>query len=113
VTATSTSVAGINTPTRTATPATSVPATPSGLSAQARKGLIRLSWTASSTSGVTYTVYRGTVSGGANTAIATGLSAARFDDSAVAAGTTYYYQVTAVNAAGESNRSNEASAGAR
>jgi fibronectin type 3 domain-containing protein len=62
---------------------------------------------------VTYTVYRGTVSGGAKTPIATGLGAARFDDSGVAAGATYYYQVTAVNAAGESNPSNEASARAR
>jgi hypothetical protein len=53
------------------------------------------------------------VSGGAKTAIATGLGAARFDDSGVAAGATYYYQVTAVNAAGESNPSNEASARAR
>jgi parallel beta-helix repeat protein len=112
-TPTSTTVAGINTPTRTPTSATSVPGTPAGLSAQARKGLIRLSWTASTTSGVTYIVYRGTVSGGAKFEIAR-VGAARFDDSAVAAGTTYYYQVTAVNAAGvESNRSNEASALAR
>ena len=53
-------------------------------------------------------VYRGTTSGGE--ALLTSLStpATSYVDTAVTAGTTYYYEVTAVNSSGESGKSNEA-----
>ena len=73
---------------------------------------ITLSWTASTSSGAdccTYRVYRGAVSGGPYSQVASGLSATTWDDTAVANGTTYYYVATAVNTAGaESGHSNEA-----
>ncbi len=77
-----------------------------------RKGFIRLSWTASSDSGATYNVYRGSASGGVKGQIAPGLSANRFDDDDrdLVLGTTYFYQVSAVNAVGESVLSDEVSA---
>jgi hypothetical protein len=69
-----------------------------------------LSWGASTSAGVTYSVYRATVAGGPYTRIASGLAGLTFTDSSVAAGTTYFYVVTATNAAGESGNSNEATA---
>lgn len=90
------------------------PAAPSGLSATAASStMINLAWTASSTSGVTYTVYRSTTSGFApasGTQIATGLSATNFSDSSLTAGTTYYYLVEASTSAGNSTASNQATA---
>jgi hypothetical protein len=68
-----------------------------------------LTWTASSTSGVLgYDVYRGTTSGGEGTTpIASEVAAScapsttcTYVDSAVTAGTTYYYEVTAVGSNG-------------
>ncbi|HEX3150803.1 MAG TPA: fibronectin type III domain-containing protein [Gemmataceae bacterium] len=66
-----------------------------------------LTWNA--TPGATsYNVYRSRSSGGeGSVAIATGLAAPTFVDSAVVFGTTYFYQVTAVNAIGESPRTVE------
>jgi hypothetical protein len=101
-----------------ATPTTvSQPGAPTNLAARAQgnflilKGYIRLTWTASSTSGVTYNVYRGTAPGGEGTVpYATGVTGTRYDDKAATGGLTYYYRVTARHAAGESGPSNEASA---
>jgi len=81
-----------------------------------------LSWTASTTSGVVgYDVYRGTTSGGESTtplnsspvaAGCTSTTACTYTDATVAAGTTYYYTVTAVasNDVTQSAGSNEVSA---
>jgi predicted phage tail protein len=57
-------------------------------------------------------VYRATTPGGeGSTAYATLTSpVATYTDSSVTAGTTYYYEVTAVNCSGESSKSTEASA---
>jgi fibronectin type 3 domain-containing protein len=74
-----------------------------------------LTWTASTSSWVAgYNVYRGTASGAesttpVNSTIVTGTT---YVDTAVTAGTKYYYVVTAVAANGaiESGNSNEASA---
>ena len=52
-------------------------------------------------------VYRGTKAGGETLLSTTGGPATTFTDTTVAAGTTYYYQISAVNCAGESPRSNE------
>jgi hypothetical protein len=72
---------------------------------------VNLSWTASTTSGVTsYNVYRavyGTNSCGSYSTIgSTPSSSTAFTDSVVADGTTYCYATTAVDASGESGYSN-------
>jgi hypothetical protein len=76
--------------------------------------LVNLSWTASTTSTVVgYNVYRGTISGGPyavklNSAVVPGTA---YTDTAVQAGQTYFYVVTAVDSSGaESVYSNQASA---
>lgn len=69
-----------------------------------------LTWTASTTSGVTqYNVYRGTVSGGPYTRIASG-NFLTYTDTTGTPGSTYYWVVTAVDAGGESSYSNEVTA---
>ncbi len=73
---------------------------------------VKLSWTDSTSPGVTeYDVYRGTISGGPYSEIATvsGTSTGYLDHG-VAAGGTYYYVVTAVTGTEQSGYSNEAMA---
>jgi Glycosyl hydrolases family 39 len=84
------------------------PAAPTNLAATAGNGSVSLSWKASS-GAVSYNVYRGTVSG-QETVLVSGLSSTSYADGSVANGTTYFYEVTAVNGAGESGRSNEVKA---
>lgn len=68
-----------------------------------------LAWNAS-TGATSYNVYRATSSGGeGSTPYASGQTSTGYTDSNVAVDTTYYYEVTAVNANGESPKSNEAS----
>ena len=69
-----------------------------------------LTWAASGTAGVSYNIYRGTVSGGPYSKIASSISATTYQDNNVTPGGTYYYVVTAVDSAGESSDSNQASA---
>ncbi len=93
-----------------ANPSTPPPAAPAGLIATAMSSSqIDLSWNASS-GATSYTVKRSATSGGPYTAIATGVTATSYSDTGLAAGTTYYYVVSAVNSAGESPDSAEASA---
>lgn len=73
-----------------------------------------LSWAASPTAGVTYNVWRSTVSGGedsAATAINVNLAPVAgltYTDTTIVAGTTYFYVVRAINSAGvASGDSNE------
>jgi fibronectin type 3 domain-containing protein len=84
------------------------PAVPAGLSAAAGNQQVSLSWTASS-SATSYTVLRGTVSGGPYTKVSTP-TVTNYADTGLTNGTTYYYVVTAVNTAGQSSNSNQASA---
>ena len=71
---------------------------------------ITLSWTASTTTGVTYSVYRGTVSGGPYSQVVAGITNLSWDDTTAAHGETYYYVATAVGTDGqESSYSNQAS----
>jgi fibronectin type 3 domain-containing protein len=72
---------------------------------------VTLSFSPSTTAGVTYKIYRGMASGGPYTAIATGLSVTSYVDKNVQSGTTYYYVATAVNASNqESAYSNQTTA---
>jgi fibronectin type 3 domain-containing protein len=58
-----------------------------------------------------YNVYRGTTPGGEQaTPVATNVATTSFTDTGLTNGTTYYYKVAAVNSAGVSPQSNEASA---
>src|SRR5262249_32298819 len=91
------------------------PSPPSALTATATSSSqINLSWTASPTGGVTYTVFRSTTSTftpSENNDIANGLTTTTFGDSGLTGSTTYYYYVQAVTAGGaSSNSSNEANA---
>jgi hypothetical protein len=91
----------------------STPAAPTGLSATApSSSQINLSWTASTTSGVTYSLFRSTTSGftpSASSQIASGLTGTTYSNTGLAASTTYYYIVQAVNCAGTAS-SGQASA---
>ncbi len=90
------------------------PQPPSNLAAiAASSSSINLTWTASPTSGVTYSVFRSTTSGftpSASNQIASGVSSTSFSDSGLTCATAYFYLVEAVNAAGASTPSNQAGA---
>ena len=92
-------------------PTAKVPSTPLNLQASAGDGEVTLSWnTPSDTGGVDitgYKIYRGNISGKLTllTTIDTGTS---YTDNTVTNEITYYYQVSAVNSAGEGQRSSEA-----
>jgi len=94
----------------TVTSGSSPPPAPTGLKATAGNAQVSLSWAASS-GATSYNVYRGTSAGGeGTTAIATGVTATSYINTGLTNGTTYYYKVAAVNAAGTSALSAEASA---
>jgi hypothetical protein len=82
------------------------PPTPSGLVATGGNASVALTWTASA--GATgYSIYRGTAAG-AEGATPVGTSASNsFTDTGLTNGTTYYYTITASNAAGTSAHSSE------
>jgi len=84
------------------------PAAPGALTATAGTGQVSLSWTAS-TGATSYNVLRSTTSGGPYTQTGTSTTTS-YVDTTVTNGTTYYYAVTAVNSAGQSGNSNQASA---
>nr|WP_281937254.1 fibronectin type III domain-containing protein [Paenibacillus tyrfis] len=87
------------------------PAAPLNLTAVGGDKTVSLTWNSMNTA-TSYKVKRSTTAGGPYTEISTVNSAtyASYLDTNVVNGTTYYYVVTAVNAAGESPNSNEASA---
>ncbi|TAL49357.1 hypothetical protein EPN83_01250 [Patescibacteria group bacterium] len=91
------------------------PQVPSGLSAVTSPtcgGRINLSWNASANA-TSYTVYRGTASGGPyGTTVVSGLTTTTYQDSALTPGVTYYYVVRTFNANGGSANSSQASAAA-
>jgi fibronectin type 3 domain-containing protein len=94
-----------------ATPAT-VPGAPAGLTATAGNNQVSLSWTAPSNGGAAisaYKVYRSTTSG-AEAILTTLGNVTTYTNTGLAAGTTYFYKVSAVNAVGEGTQSGEASA---
>jgi fibronectin type 3 domain-containing protein len=91
-----------------ATPQVAAPAAPTGLTAVPADAQVALSWNAVG-GAASYNVYRGTASG-AETLVQSGVTGTTFSDTGLTDGTTYYYKVSAVNAAGESPLSAEVSA---
>ncbi len=99
--------------TATTTAAPTVPAAPTGVSAATDSTTqITISWSAVTGAG-SYNLYRSTTSGFAITAAGvtkiTGVTSP-YANSGLAAGTTYYYRVTAVNSVGESAASAQVTA---
>ncbi|MGD0320646.1 MAG: fibronectin type III domain-containing protein [Acidimicrobiales bacterium] len=99
-----------------ATPAT-VPGAPTGLGAIRGNTTVALSWSAPSSNGGSaitgYNVYEGTRSGHESTTPVNGstlITGTSYTVKGLTNGTTYYFTVKAVNAAGSSAASNEASA---
>ena len=89
------------------TAAPSVPATPTNLVATAGNGQVALNWTGSS-GATSYNIYRSTTSGNeGSTPYKTGITTTSFTDTGLTNGTTYYYQVTAVDSDGPSSKSSE------
>ncbi|MGO9601160.1 MAG: IPT/TIG domain-containing protein [Isosphaeraceae bacterium] len=85
------------------------PAAPTGVVATSANSQVSLSWSPS-TGATSYRIYRGTASNGETLLASPTGAATTYVDSAVTNGTTYYYEVTAVNSTGESPRSAEVSA---
>jgi len=85
-----------------------VPPVPTGLQATSGNAQVVLSWTAS-TGATSYNVKRSTTSGGPYTIVSSPTTAS-FSDTGLTNGTTYFYVVSAVNSAGESSNSSQASA---
>jgi fibronectin type 3 domain-containing protein len=89
-------------------PPNGAPYAASGLSATLVNGQASLSWAAAS-GATSYNVYRAAESGNESTTpVATGITGTSYSDTNLNAGTTYYYQVVAVNASGTSGFSPEA-----
>jgi len=103
------------TPAETVIPAPQLlsPLPPRSLTATASNQKITLSWVAPLQDGgspvTQYTIYRG-IAKGREMLLAQSNAGLTYADRAIQHGVKYYYQVTAVNATGESVRSNEASA---
>ena len=87
-------------------------AAPTNLTAKAGRRLIILNWNPSS-GAQSYTVKRSTTNGGPYKTVASHVIKPAYINTGLSPGTTYYYVVTATNAAGESSNSNQASAKAR
>jgi predicted phage tail protein len=94
----------------TNTPAVSLPAAPSGVTTAGGANQVSISWAA--VSGATsYNIYYATTSGVTKTSGSKVTNASSpYIQSGLAAGTTYYFIVTAVNSAGEGAASSQASA---
>jgi len=90
-----------------------VPGPPVGLSAVAGDGQVTLTWSPPADNGgspiTNYMVYRGTVSGGESFIVQLG-NVSSYVNTGLANGQIYFYEVSAVNAIGEGQLSNEASA---
>jgi fibronectin type 3 domain-containing protein len=94
----------------TATPAAAptAPVAPLNLTATGGNQQVSLAWTAS-TGATSYNVKRAASNGGPYTTVASPAGTS-YTDTNVTNGTAYYYVVTAVNAAGQSGNSNQATA---
>lgn len=89
---------------------TPVPAPPANPQATAGDAVVQLSWTESS-GATSYNLYRGTTGGRTGeTLYQTGLTGTAYTDTNTTNGTTYYYVLTAVSAAGQGSPSTFVSA---
>jgi len=88
---------------------TNPPAGPTGLTATVTNAQVRLAWN-DSVGATTYNVKRALAIGGPFTNILTATAATNYTDGTVAAGSTNYYVVSAVDSFGESTNSSPASA---
>ena len=99
--------------TPTPPPPPTAPGAPNLTSATAGNASVALSWTAPASDGGSsitgYEIWRGTTSGAASLLTTVGLVTS-YTDASVSNGTTYYYQVAAVNAVDTGPGSNERSA---
>jgi hypothetical protein len=92
---------------------TQVPAAPAGLSATVKYPFeVDLSWAAPTGIVTGYNIYRGTLSGGESATPLNGapITGTTYQDTTVTPGNSYFYTVAAVNSAGSSGPSSEASA---
>jgi hypothetical protein len=86
------------------------PAAPANVAATAGSGQVTVTWTASA-GATSYNVFRATTPGGEGTTpYRTGITGTSLTDTGLTNGTRYYYQVSAVNSAGQSGKSSEVSA---
>ena len=92
-----------------AIPTGTVPLAPIGLTATGSNGEVFLSWTAAA-GATSYTVYRGSTSGGPYVLDSSGIGGTTFLDTGLSGSTTFYYVVEASNSTGPSAYSNEANA---
>ena len=92
-------------------PPNGAPYAPSGLAATANSNQITLSWTAGS-GATSYNLYREAQSGSESSLspVVTGITGTSYTNTSLNSGTTYYYQVVAVNGSGSSGFSTEAHA---
>jgi hypothetical protein len=93
-------------------PPNGAPYAASGLTATGGVGQVTLSWTAGS-GATSYNLYRSTASGLENSnaaPVVTGITGTSYTNTSLSSGTTYYYQVVAVNGSGSSGFSPEAHA---
>jgi hypothetical protein len=92
-------------------PPNGAPYAASGLTATAGNGQVTLSWTAGS-GATSYNLYRAAESGYESpiAPVVTGITGTSYTDTNLNSGTTYYYQVVAVNSSGPSGFSPEANA---
>lgn len=93
------------------TPVVTVPVAPQNLVAGVNNvnDSITLNWNSVSNA-TKYNVQRSTIAGGPYTSLAASVSATSFSDTSAEPGKRYYYVVTALNTAGESQKSNEVAA---
>ena len=87
---------------------TTIPVAPAGLQAAPGNAEVALTWTAA-TSATSYHVKRSTTSGGPYTQVSAPATSV-FTDTGLTNGTMYFYVVSALNSAGESPNSAQASA---
>jgi fibronectin type 3 domain-containing protein len=91
--------------------AITVASAPGHVTATASPAQVMLSWHAP-TGAASYNIYRGATRGGeGGTPVMMGVTSTSFTDTGLVGGKIYYYQVTAVDAAGESARSTEVAVG--
>ena len=85
-----------------------IPPVPTNLTAEPGNSQVRLTW-AASPQAASYTLRRGTASGGPYTTVATNIGLLSYTDTSLTNDTTYYYVVRAVNPTGQSPDSAEVS----